>query len=185
MRIGAKKHPFYRVVAIDERSKRNGRYLELLGTYNPMRDPKEINLKKDRIEDWVKKGAQPSIGYLRMIGKAPQRPPRKPKKEKKAKAPAAPETPKAEEIPKEEAQPEQMAKPSESAATGEVEPSKEEIAEGAKVDEASPVSEPGEVSSEIEVKTVPETSENEKPDVVDDSGEKTEIIEEGTSESSK
>lgn len=82
MRIGARKQPFYRVVVIDERSKRNGAYLELLGTYNPLTEPKEIKLKQDRIDEWVKKGAQFSDGFLRIIGKAPQRPPRKPKKEK-------------------------------------------------------------------------------------------------------
>lgn len=84
MRIGAKKRPFYRVVAVDERNKRTGGYLELLGTYNPLTEPKEIILKQDRIDDWVKKGAQLSDGFLRIIGKAPQRPPRKPKKEKKS-----------------------------------------------------------------------------------------------------
>lgn len=83
MRIGAKKRPFYRVVAVDERNKRTGGYLELLGTYNPLTEPHEINLKQDRIDHWVKQGAQMSEGFLRIIGKAPQRPPRKPKKEKK------------------------------------------------------------------------------------------------------
>lgn len=83
MRIGAKKKPFYRVVVLDERSKRTGAYIELLGTYNPLTEPKDIQLKKDRIDYWTKQGAQPSTGYLRIIGKAPQRPPRKPKKESK------------------------------------------------------------------------------------------------------
>lgn len=83
MRIGANKRPFYRVVAVDERRKRTGGYLELLGTYNPLTQPKEIILKQDRIDDWIKKGAQMSDGFLRIIGKAPQRLPRKPKKEKK------------------------------------------------------------------------------------------------------
>jgi len=83
MRIGARKRPFYRVVAVDERSKRTGAYIELLGTYNPLTEPKEINLKQDRIDHWVKQGAQFSNGYLRIIGKAPQKPPRKPKKERK------------------------------------------------------------------------------------------------------
>lgn len=83
MRIGAKKKPFYRVVVVDERAKRTGAYIELLGTYNPLTEPKDIKLKQDRIDYWVKQGAQPSTGYLRIIGKAPQRPPRKPKKEKK------------------------------------------------------------------------------------------------------
>ena len=83
MRIGAKKRPFYRVVAVDERAKRTGAYIELLGTYNPLTEPKDIKLKQDRIDYWIKQGAQLSTGYLRIIGKAPQRPPRKPKKERK------------------------------------------------------------------------------------------------------
>lgn len=80
MRIGTKKKPFYRVVVVDERSKRTGGYIELVGTYNPLTEPKDIKLKQDRIDYWTKQGAQPSTGYLRIIGKAPQRPPRKPKK---------------------------------------------------------------------------------------------------------
>src|SRR3954471_22066401 len=78
MRIGTNKRPFYRVVAVDERKKRTGGYLELLGTYNPLTEPKEINLDQAKIDAWMKKGAQPSNGYLRIIGKAPQKPPRKP-----------------------------------------------------------------------------------------------------------
>lgn len=89
MRIGAKKKPFYRVVAVDERAKRTGGYLELLGTYNPLSEPKDIKLKQDRINYWIKQGAQPSTGYLRIIGKAPQRLPGKPKKEKKEEQPVA------------------------------------------------------------------------------------------------
>lgn len=83
MRIGGKKRPFYRIVAVDERAKRTGGYLELLGTYNPLTEPHEVKLKQDRIDALVKQGAQLSDGFLRIIGKAPQRPPRKPKKEKK------------------------------------------------------------------------------------------------------
>ena len=83
MRIGGRQRPFYRVVAVDERAKRTGGYIELLGTYNPLTSPHEIILKQDRIDHWVKQGAQMSTGFLRIIGKAPQRPPRKPKKESK------------------------------------------------------------------------------------------------------
>lgn len=82
MRIGTKKKPFYRVVAVDERSKRTGGYIELLGTYNPLTEPKDIKLKQDRIDYWIQQGAQMSEGFLRIIGKAPQRPPRKPKRGK-------------------------------------------------------------------------------------------------------
>lgn len=83
MRIGTKKRPFYRVVAVDERKKRTGAYLENLGTYNPLTSPKEIILKQDRIDDWIKKGAVLSDGYLRIIGKAKQHPIRPAKKQKK------------------------------------------------------------------------------------------------------
>lgn len=82
MRIGTKKRPFYRVVSVDERNKRTGAYIENLGTYNPLTEPKEIKLNQDRIDYWIKQGAQMSVGFLRIIGKAPQRKPRKPKKEK-------------------------------------------------------------------------------------------------------
>src|SRR3990167_8748996 len=108
MRIGTKKRPFYRVVAVDEQRKRTGGYIELLGTYNPLTEPKEIKLKQDRIDHWTKQGAQLSDGFLRIIGKAPQRPPRKPKKEKKeevpvaAPAPTSAEEPTTEEVPAEE-----------------------------------------------------------------------------------
>lgn len=80
MRIGGKKRPFYRVVAIDQRNKRSGKYLELLGTYNPLTDPHEINLKKDRIDYWQKMGAIFSEGFLRATGQAKKKPPRLPKK---------------------------------------------------------------------------------------------------------
>ena len=93
MRIGTKGRPFYRVVAVDERKKRTGEYLELLGTYNPLTEPHEIILKQDRIDSWVKNGAILSDGYLRITKQSPQRPPRKPKKEKEAKEPKGPEEP--------------------------------------------------------------------------------------------
>lgn len=98
MRIGSKKRPFYRVVAVDERQKRDGAYLELLGTYNPLTEPKEINVDQKLVENWIKKGAVLSDGYLRIIGKAPERPPRKPKKAK----PEVASTDKVEEAPVEE-----------------------------------------------------------------------------------
>lgn len=114
MRIGTKKKPFYRVVVVDERNKRTGGYLELLGTYNPLTEPKDIKLNKEKIDHWLKQGAQPSDGYLRMTGKAPQKPPRKPKKEKKQESSAiSPQTSeekkeeKAEEIKQEEPKEEQ------------------------------------------------------------------------------
>jgi len=61
-RKGAKKRPFYRIVAADSRFARDGRFLEMLGTYDPRSETDEAkyNLKMDRINDWLSKGAQPS-----------------------------------------------------------------------------------------------------------------------------
>ncbi len=59
-RVGAKKQPSYRVVAANKESPRDGRFLEILGHYNPRTEPATINLKEDRIFDWMMKGAQPS-----------------------------------------------------------------------------------------------------------------------------
>lgn len=80
MRIGAKKRPFYRIVAVDERKKRTGEYLEALGTYNPLTEPKEVILNQEKINEWLKKGAILSDGFLRITKQAAQKPPRKPKK---------------------------------------------------------------------------------------------------------
>lgn len=59
-RYGAKKKPFYRIVATDSRSPRDGRFIEILGTYNPLNDPPAVAVKEDRILHWLDKGAQPS-----------------------------------------------------------------------------------------------------------------------------
>jgi small subunit ribosomal protein S16 len=67
MRTGAKKRPSYRVVVKEKQSKRDGAYLENLGTYNPTRQPAEINLKMDRVRYWIAKGAQPTDTVGRLI----------------------------------------------------------------------------------------------------------------------
>jgi small subunit ribosomal protein S16 len=95
MRIGAKSRPFYRIVAVDERRKRTGGYLDLIGTYNPLTEPKDIKIDQTKLAEWKKKGAVLSDGFLRIIGEAKQRNPRKSKKEKAAKPEEAPK--KAEE----------------------------------------------------------------------------------------
>lgn len=59
-RMGAKKNPFYRVIVADSRSPRDGRFIEELGTYNPLTDPAEIKIDTDRALEWIKKGAQPT-----------------------------------------------------------------------------------------------------------------------------
>ena len=70
MRTGAKKRPSYRIVVKEQQSKRDGAYLENLGTYNPTRQPAEINLKHDRIQYWIEKGAQPTDTVRRLIKQA-------------------------------------------------------------------------------------------------------------------
>ena len=59
-RVGRHKHPIYRVVAADSRMRRDGRFLEVVGTYNPLKDSEKANFKEDRVLDWLKKGAQPT-----------------------------------------------------------------------------------------------------------------------------
>jgi small subunit ribosomal protein S16 len=59
-RIGKTKKPFYRVVVIDKRRPRNGRFVEIVGTYDPLKNPAEIKLEVERIQYWMGKGAQPS-----------------------------------------------------------------------------------------------------------------------------
>src|SRR5512139_1505828 len=65
-RVGAKKQPSYRIVAADIEHPRDGRYLEILGFYNPRTNPETIELHEDRIYDWISKGAQPS-GSLKQL----------------------------------------------------------------------------------------------------------------------
>ena len=59
-RHGAKKRPFYRIVAADSDSPRDGRFLEKLGTYNPLQDPAQVVLDTDRVKYWIGQGATPS-----------------------------------------------------------------------------------------------------------------------------
>ena len=59
-RMGAKKAPFYRLVVADSRFPRDGRFIEELGTYNPLTDPAEVNIQADKVREWIKNGAQPT-----------------------------------------------------------------------------------------------------------------------------
>lgn len=60
MRAGAKKRPFFRMVAADSRRQRDGRFLEILGHYDPLKRPYELVVHKDKVVNWISKGAQPS-----------------------------------------------------------------------------------------------------------------------------
>lgn len=70
MRTGAKKRPSYRIVVKEKQSKRDGAFLENLGTYNPTREPAEIKLKSERVQYWISKGAQPTDTVRRLIKQA-------------------------------------------------------------------------------------------------------------------
>jgi small subunit ribosomal protein S16 len=68
-RVGARKQPYYRVVVIEKERARNGRSLEIVGTYNPRTSPASIDLKRERIEHWVSKGAKLSDTVSRLFSK--------------------------------------------------------------------------------------------------------------------
>ena len=70
-RVGSKKNPIYRVVVADSRSPRDGRFIEIVGRYNPQTDPSTIELDEQKVKDWLGKGAQPS-GAVEKLLKAKQ-----------------------------------------------------------------------------------------------------------------
>jgi small subunit ribosomal protein S16 len=69
-RGGKKKKPFYRIVATNSTSKRDGKFLEILGTYDPMQDPAEIRIHNDRVKKWLERGAKPSDTVKSLLKKA-------------------------------------------------------------------------------------------------------------------
>jgi small subunit ribosomal protein S16 len=66
-RVGSKKNPIYRVVVADARSPRDGRFIEIVGRYNPQTNPSTIELDTEKIQDWIGKGAQPSEAVKRLL----------------------------------------------------------------------------------------------------------------------
>ena len=124
MRVGKKKQPSYRVVVADERSPRDGRFIEIIGQYAPRQEPSLINIDSDRALHWLSNGAQPTEGAAKLLeiagvfdaykqahgkvaaakpkAKTPKAKTPKPAPEPKAEAPAA-EAPAAETAPAEEA----------------------------------------------------------------------------------
>ena len=66
-RVGSKKNPIYRVVVADSRSPRDGRFIEIVGRYNPQTDPSTIVLDEEKIRQWVSKGAQPTDPVKRLM----------------------------------------------------------------------------------------------------------------------
>ena len=66
-RVGSKKNPIYRVVVADSRSPRDGRFIEIVGRYNPQTEPSTIELDEAKIKDWLAKGAQPTESVSRLL----------------------------------------------------------------------------------------------------------------------
>ena len=66
-RIGSKKNPIYRVVVADARSPRDGRFIEIVGRYNPQTNPSTIDLNEEKVRDWLSKGAQPTDSVRRLL----------------------------------------------------------------------------------------------------------------------
>jgi len=66
-RVGSKKNPIYRIVVADSRSPRDGKFLEIVGRYNPQTDPSVIELDEAKVRDWLSRGAQPSSAVARLL----------------------------------------------------------------------------------------------------------------------
>ncbi len=66
-RVGSKKNPIYRVVVADARSPRDGKFIEIVGRYNPQTDPSTIDLDEQKVRDWLGKGAQPTEAVARLL----------------------------------------------------------------------------------------------------------------------
>jgi len=69
-RMGRKKKPFYRIVVANSEAPRDGKFLEVVGTYDPMKSPAEIKIKQDRVQAWLERGAQPSDTVKSLLGRA-------------------------------------------------------------------------------------------------------------------
>ncbi len=66
-RVGSKKNPIYRVIVADSRSPRDGKFIEIVGRYNPQTDPSTIELNEDKVRAWLSKGAQPTESVARLL----------------------------------------------------------------------------------------------------------------------
>lgn len=68
-RMGAKKNPFYRIVVADSRAPRDGRFIEVLGNYDPSQNPAAVNVDEEKVLDWMGKGAQPTDTVKNLFSK--------------------------------------------------------------------------------------------------------------------
>jgi len=69
-RMGAKKKPFYRIIVADSRSPRDGRFIEEIGTYDPLKDPAEIKVDEEKVKSWISTGAQPTESVKALLKRA-------------------------------------------------------------------------------------------------------------------
>jgi small subunit ribosomal protein S16 len=69
-RLGAHKRPFYRVVVADSRARRNGPFIEILGTYDPLKDPSAVTLDQEKAKQWLQQGAQPTTIVKKLMQRA-------------------------------------------------------------------------------------------------------------------
>lgn len=70
-RLGRKKHPFYRIVVADSEVQRDGKFLDIVGTYDPMQDPAAVKINAEKLQDWLGKGALPTTTVQSLLKKAP------------------------------------------------------------------------------------------------------------------
>jgi len=68
-RMGAKRRPFYRIVVADSRSPRDGRFIEIVGNYDPTKNPALINVDEEKVMNWIKNGAQPTDTVRSLLSK--------------------------------------------------------------------------------------------------------------------
>ncbi|MBF0329449.1 MAG: 30S ribosomal protein S16 [Nitrospirae bacterium] len=69
-RLGAHKKPFYRIIVADSRARRDGPFIEIVGTYDPKKEPSEIKVDSERVKYWISNGAQPTDRVKRLLQKA-------------------------------------------------------------------------------------------------------------------
>ncbi|MCU0554543.1 MAG: 30S ribosomal protein S16 [Syntrophales bacterium] len=68
-RMGTRKKPYYRIVVADSVSPRDGKFIEIVGNYDPKKNPAEITVKEDRVREWLAKGAEPTLTVSQLLGK--------------------------------------------------------------------------------------------------------------------
>ncbi len=164
-RHGAKKAPYYRVVIADERSRRDGRFIEIVGRYNPRTEPSTIELDLEKIDAWVAKGAQPTEAAAKLIAIArgeKEAPVEEAKVSKKAAQKAADEAAAAEKAKLDAAKAKEDAAAEAAAAEAEAAAAEPEVVEEV-AEEAAPVEEAAADEAPAEPEVAEEAAEEAAP----------------------